>query len=51
MKAAEDSSEVTSRLKKRLERVLAQNFKAGTDVEPLVAELLSALKTYEANRG
>lgn len=51
MNSAEDASQVTNRLKKRLEHVFAENFKAGKDVEPLVMEVLLALKRYEAERG
>ena len=51
MNSAQDTSQVTNRLKKRLERVFAENAKTGKDVEPLVLELLLALKRYEPDRG
>jgi hypothetical protein len=51
MESAEDTSQVINRLKKRLEHVFTENFKAGTDVEPLVLEILLALKKYECKRG
>lgn len=51
MDQTHNPQKIISGLKKHIDNVLIENIRAGKDVEPLVAELFSALKTHEARDG